>query len=105
MSRMLCEHMHFGYRLNLLLLLTALLTSLTGMISGDRAGGIRAPAAAVAAERAVEIAQAATTSAAKTAHISRPAAPLPTLRDTNVPLTRALALVPALRITAEKRRE
>lgn len=93
-----------GCRLNLLLLLTALLTSLTGMISGDRAVSVRVPAAAIAAERAVEVAQSVVVAPAA-ALTRRPSAALPTLRETNVPLTHALVLVPALGLTPENRRE
>lgn len=93
-----------GSRLNLLLLLTALLTSLTGMISGDRAVSVRVPAAAVAAERAVEAVRSVAVAPAA-ALARRPSAALPTVRETNVPLPPAFALVPALGLTPENRRE
>lgn len=90
--------------MNFLLLLTALLTSLTGMISGDRSVASRVPAAAVAAQRTGDIAQVVTTEQVR-GQIVRPIAAIPSLLETNTLLPRAFALVPALRLAAEKRRE
>jgi hypothetical protein len=89
---------------NLLLLLTALLTSLTGMMSGDRVSVARVPAAEISAERTTAIGR---TVAAEVivAVTHRPDAALPLLRETNAPLPHALVLIPAIRLTAEKRRE
>lgn len=89
---------------NFLLLLTALLTSLTGIISGDRALASRVPAAAVAAQRTADIAQAVTAEQVR-GQIVRLIAAIPSLLETNTLLPRAFALVPARRLTAEKRRE
>lgn len=89
---------------NLLLFLTALLTSIAGMISGDRAGVLRAPAAAVAAERANIVAQVSAVSVV-VAPASRPATALPTLRQTNTPLPSAFEFAPPVRVAAERRRE
>jgi hypothetical protein len=90
--------------LNLLLFLTALLTSLTGMISGERAAVSRVQATAVAAEQAGDLAQAviAPTTIVQTI---RPIALLPTLRQTNTALPNPFVLTPARRLTPEKRRE
>lgn len=91
--------------MNLLLFLTALLTSLTGMISGDRAGASRVQAAAVAGEQDRRIADSAAHVAVVIAATLRPEAPAFTLRQAILPLPRAFALVPAIRLVAEKRRE
>lgn len=93
-----------GYRLNLLLFLTALLTSLTGMISGERAAVSRVQATAVAVEQAGDLAQAVMATAA-IAQTLRPIAPLPTPRQTNGILPDAFVLTPVTRLTPEQRRE
>ncbi len=90
--------------MNLLLFLTALLTSLTGMISGERDAVSRVQATAVAAEQAGDLAQAAM-APATIAQAIRPIALLPTLRQTNAALPDAFVLTSALRLTPEKRRE
>lgn len=89
--------------MNLLLFLTALLTSLTGMISGERTAVSRVQATASAVGQTVDaVADASVVVVALSAH--RPSAMfhqhiLP------LPLPRAFALVPAIRLAAEKRRE
>lgn len=93
-----------GNLVNLLLLLTALLTSIAGMISGDRAGVSRAPAAAVAAERVGIVAQVSAVSVAVT-RASRPATALPGPRQTNTPLPRPFEFALPVRVAAERRRE
>lgn len=89
--------------MNLLLFLTALLTSLTGMISGERAAISRVQATAVA-EQADNLAQA-VMAPATIAQTIRPMALVPTLRQTNAALPDAFVLTSALRLTPEKRRE
>lgn len=90
--------------MNLLLFLTALLTSLTGMISGERTAVSRVQAMTVAAEQVGDLAQA-VMAPAKIAQLVRPIALLPTLRQTNTALPDAFVLTSALRLTFEKRRE
>lgn len=91
--------------MNFLLLLTALLTSLTGMISGDRAGASRVQAAAFAGEQDRHIADQAAHAAVAIAATLRPDAARFTLQQTILPLPRVFALFPAIRLAAEKRRE
>ena len=90
--------------MNLLLFLTALLTSLTGMISGERAAVSRVQAMVVAAEQAGDLAQA-VMAPAEIVQVIRPIALLPTLHQTNTVLPDAFVLTSALRLTPEKRRE
>jgi hypothetical protein len=99
-----CTTNFSGFRLNLLLFLTALLTSLTGIISGERAAVSRVQATAVAAEQASDLAQA-ITARATIARALRPTVLLPTPRQTNMALPHPFRLTPAQRLTAEKRRE
>ena len=87
--------------MNLLLFLTALLTSLTGMISGERTAVSRVQATASAVGQTVDaVADAAVVVVALSVH--RPSA---VFRQHILPLPRAFALVPAIRLAAEKRRE
>ncbi|RHW17267.1 hypothetical protein D1610_12055 [Sphingomonas gilva] len=86
--------------MNLLLVLTALLTSLTGIISGERAATARVQANA----RSVE--QVATAVAEHVVVVISPGLhPDGVLYSRIVPLPRTLALAPAAPIFAEKRRE
>lgn len=87
--------------MNLLLLLTALLTSLTGMISGERAGVSRVQASASAVEQNVEAVVDNVVAAAILA-VQRPNG---VVFAHVLPLPRAFALVPAIRLAAEQRRE
>lgn len=90
--------------MNLLLLLTALLTSLTGMMSGDRTGASGVQATAQAGQGGVRT-DIAAHAIARVAATRRPEMGGFTLRQAILPLPRALALVPAIRLAAEKRRE
>lgn len=87
--------------MELLLLFTALIASLTGGASGDRAGAVR-PIQGVAVVQAAEAAQA----AVQPARMAVPAAALPALRIERVVYTaRKFAPVAALRLPFERRLE